>query len=114
MQKSSDLSRSLTPFGPDGTLIAVVEMSLMSWLVGAQNNWPSLWALYLSTGNWWRRDDSVTLRVVPSFRGAIPGLIPILQLNCLISSARETEEEDNGKALLVTTSVLRPARRPVR
>jgi len=33
MQKLNDLSRSLTPFEPDGTLIAVVEMSLMSWLV---------------------------------------------------------------------------------
>jgi len=33
MQKLNDLSRSLTVFEPDGTLIAVVEMSLMSWLV---------------------------------------------------------------------------------
>jgi hypothetical protein len=33
MQKLNDLSRSLTPFDPDGTLIAVIEMSLMSWLV---------------------------------------------------------------------------------
>jgi hypothetical protein len=33
MQKLNDLSRSLTLFEPDGTLIAVVEMSLMSWLV---------------------------------------------------------------------------------
>jgi transposase len=33
MQKLNDLSRSLTPFEPDGTLIAVIEMSLMSWLV---------------------------------------------------------------------------------
>src|SRR5260370_41406811 len=33
MQKLNDLSRSLTPFEPDGTLIAVIEMSLKSWLV---------------------------------------------------------------------------------
>jgi transposase len=33
MQKLNDLSRSLTPFKPDGTLIAVIEMSLSSWLV---------------------------------------------------------------------------------
>ena len=33
MQKLNDLSRSPTLFEPDGTLIAVVEMSLMSWLV---------------------------------------------------------------------------------
>ncbi|MCI0430433.1 MAG: IS110 family transposase [Rhodospirillales bacterium] len=33
MQKLNDLSRSLTPFEADGTLIAVIEMSLMSWLV---------------------------------------------------------------------------------
>src|SRR5258708_11632151 len=33
MQKLNDLSRSLTPFEPDGTLIAVIEMSLMNWLV---------------------------------------------------------------------------------
>jgi transposase len=33
MQKLNDLSRSLTPFEPDGTLIAVIEMSLMSWLI---------------------------------------------------------------------------------
>jgi transposase len=34
MQKLNDLSRSLTPLKPDGTLIAVIEMSLSSWLVG--------------------------------------------------------------------------------
>jgi transposase len=34
MQKSNDLSRSLTALEPDGTLIAVIEMSLSSWLVG--------------------------------------------------------------------------------
>ena len=33
MQKLNDLSRSLTAFEPDGTLIAVIEMSLSSWLV---------------------------------------------------------------------------------
>ena len=33
MQKLNDLSRSVTPFEPDGTMIAVIEMSLMSWLV---------------------------------------------------------------------------------
>src|SRR5580765_8863186 len=33
MQKLNDLSRSLTPLDPDGTLIAVIEMSLSSWLV---------------------------------------------------------------------------------
>jgi transposase len=33
MQKLNDLRRSLTPFEADGTLIAVIEMSLMSWLV---------------------------------------------------------------------------------
>jgi transposase len=33
MQKLNDLSRSLTALQPDGTLIAVVEMSLSSWLV---------------------------------------------------------------------------------
>ena len=33
MQKLNDLSRSLTPLEPDGTLIAVIEMSLSSWLV---------------------------------------------------------------------------------
>src|SRR5258708_15841168 len=32
MQKLNDLSRSLTPLKPDGTLIAVIEMSLSSWL----------------------------------------------------------------------------------
>ena len=35
MQKLNDLSRSLTPLDPDGTLIAVIEMSLASWLVAA-------------------------------------------------------------------------------
>jgi transposase len=33
MHKLNDLSRSLTPLKPDGTLIAVIEMSLSSWLV---------------------------------------------------------------------------------
>src|ERR1035437_4088307 len=33
MQKLNDLSRCLTPLQPDGTLIAVIEMSLSSWLV---------------------------------------------------------------------------------
>ncbi|MGH6805220.1 MAG: IS110 family transposase [Methyloceanibacter sp.] len=33
MQKLNDLSRSLTPLEPDGTLIAVIEMSQWSWLV---------------------------------------------------------------------------------
>ena len=33
MQKLKDLSRCLTPLEPDGTLIAVIEMSLSSWLV---------------------------------------------------------------------------------
>jgi transposase len=33
MQKLNNLSRSLTPLKPDGTLIAVIEMSLSSWLV---------------------------------------------------------------------------------
>src|ERR1700720_2960395 len=33
MQKLNDLSRSLTPLKPGGTLIAVIEMSLSSWLV---------------------------------------------------------------------------------
>src|SRR6266481_2977358 len=33
MQKLNYLSRSLTPLKPDGTLIAVIEMSLSSWLV---------------------------------------------------------------------------------
>jgi transposase len=33
MQKLNDLSRSLTPLEADGTLIAVIEMSLSSWLV---------------------------------------------------------------------------------
>jgi transposase len=34
MQKLNDLSRSLTALEPNGTLIAVIEMSLSSWLVG--------------------------------------------------------------------------------
>ena len=34
MRKLNDLSRSLTTLEPDGTLIAVIEMSLSSWLVG--------------------------------------------------------------------------------
>ena len=33
MQKLNDLSRSLTSLEPAGTLIAVIEMSLSSWLV---------------------------------------------------------------------------------
>src|SRR6202035_1552824 len=33
MQKLNDLSRCLTPLEADGTLIAVIEMSLSSWLV---------------------------------------------------------------------------------
>ncbi len=33
MQKFDDLSRSLTTLEPGGTLIAVIEMSLSSWLV---------------------------------------------------------------------------------
>src|SRR5271169_4005509 len=33
MQKLNDLSRSLTALEPDSTLIAVIEMSLSSWLV---------------------------------------------------------------------------------
>ncbi len=33
MQKLNDLSRSLNPLEPDGTLIAVIEMSQSSWLV---------------------------------------------------------------------------------
>ena len=33
LQKLNDLSRSLAPLEPDGTLIAVIEMSQSSWLV---------------------------------------------------------------------------------
>src|ERR1700688_5281857 len=33
MQKFDDLSRSLTTLEPGGTVIAVIEMSLSSWLV---------------------------------------------------------------------------------
>src|SRR5881396_1616706 len=33
MQKLNDLSRSPSPLDPDGTVIAVIEMSLSSWLV---------------------------------------------------------------------------------
>src|SRR6516225_11897976 len=33
MQKLNDLSRCLTPLEPDSTLIAVIVMSLSSWLV---------------------------------------------------------------------------------
>src|SRR6202045_5321175 len=33
MSELNDLSRSLTPLNPDGTLIAVIEMSQSSWLV---------------------------------------------------------------------------------
>ena len=35
MQKLNDLSRCLTPLEPDSTLIAVIEMSLSSWLVAS-------------------------------------------------------------------------------
>jgi transposase len=35
MPQPNDLSRSLTALDPDRTLIAVVEMSQSSWLVGA-------------------------------------------------------------------------------
>lgn len=34
MSQVDDLSRSLTPFDQDSTLIAVIELSLSSWLVG--------------------------------------------------------------------------------
>ena len=34
MQKCNDLNRSLNPLDPDGTLIAVIELSQSSWLVG--------------------------------------------------------------------------------
>ena len=33
MQKCNDLSRSLNPLEPDGTLIAVINLSLSIWLV---------------------------------------------------------------------------------
>src|SRR2546428_2109090 len=33
MQKLNDLSRSPSPLDPDGTLIAVIELSVSSWLV---------------------------------------------------------------------------------
>src|ERR1700758_5865210 len=33
VQKLNDLSRSLVPLDPDGALIAVIELSLSSWLV---------------------------------------------------------------------------------
>src|SRR5216683_3475793 len=33
MQKLNDLSRSPSPLDPDGTLIAVIELRLSSWLV---------------------------------------------------------------------------------
>ena len=33
MQKLNDLSRSPSPLDPNGTLIAVIELSLSSWLV---------------------------------------------------------------------------------
>jgi transposase len=33
MQTLNDLSRSLSPLQPGGALIAVIEMSLSSWLV---------------------------------------------------------------------------------
>ena len=32
MQKLNDLSRAPSPLDPDGTLIAVIELSLSSWL----------------------------------------------------------------------------------
>src|SRR5260370_32351228 len=34
MQKLNDLSRSLTALETDGTVMAVIEMSLSSWLIG--------------------------------------------------------------------------------
>jgi transposase len=34
MQTTNDLSRSLTPLDQDSTLIAVIDMSLSTWLVG--------------------------------------------------------------------------------
>ena len=37
MQKLNDLSRSPSPIDPDGTLIAVIELSLSSWLVAGMN-----------------------------------------------------------------------------
>ena len=33
MQKCNDLSRSLNSLDSDGTLIAIIELSLSSWLV---------------------------------------------------------------------------------
>ena len=36
MQKLNDLSRSPIPLDPDGTLIAVIELSLSSWLVALE------------------------------------------------------------------------------
>ena len=33
MPKPNDLSRSLSPFEQNSTLVAVIEMSLSSWLV---------------------------------------------------------------------------------
>ena len=33
MRQTDDLSKSLTPFVQDNTLIAVIELSLSSWLV---------------------------------------------------------------------------------
>ncbi len=35
MPRLNDLSRSLTALNQDSTLIAVIEMGLKSWLVGA-------------------------------------------------------------------------------
>src|SRR6202022_2941600 len=40
MQKLNDLSRSLAPLEPDGTLIAVIEMSQSGWLVSGI--WPGV------------------------------------------------------------------------
>ena len=40
MQKLNDLSRSSSPLDPDGTLIAVVELSLSSWLVAGVERQP--------------------------------------------------------------------------
>jgi hypothetical protein len=36
VQKLKDLSRSPSPLDPDGTLIAVIELSLSSWLVAGE------------------------------------------------------------------------------
>jgi hypothetical protein len=39
MQKLNDLSRSPSPLDPDGTLIAVIELSLSNWLVAGIVRW---------------------------------------------------------------------------